>query len=634
MTLVAERPAARVPADLRPGRAALPRRVELGLAIALAAGCIAARLVNLGRYTGSYPEGIRAEQLLLMAAGFRPFGDIFSDQGPWLLQALYPGYVLFGGSLVGVRAVVVLASLVGLAGMYWVGRQVGGAVGGLVAVLLLGLSPIYLQFSRLAVAEVLALAPAVLAVGCALRFQRRPGDRWLILAGLGLGVSLLIKPITLGAVPAVAAAVWLAGWRRWRSLVLVGGVTAGLVLLGVVLVGLPEIVQQIVQFRAASRQAEGWSAATNLKRFRAELGPEGLGPFALAGIGAMLALRSRAARPLGVWLLASAGAIMAHAPLHTKHFAVVVVPLAGLAAVGAGGLAERVAVRGRPGPVPLAALGVALAAWAGSLPGVLAADRAILTSEDLFERDAARAWYEDATATLRLVTAPGEYVVTDHAYLAYAAGRLTPPGLVEASATRVRAGSLTDAMAIEQTRRYDARAVLLWADKLSGLRRYRSWLTENYTPVKVWAAEGDTRPVLWLRNDARLDAAWAALRVTARSASAEGGSWRLVGTSLDRTVAAPGDVVSTTLELEATAEDPAETRVLLSLVDVAGRVLEDESEAVLAAGERARRIFWVGGLTLPDEPSGNYRVRAGLTDARGRALGAPVEVGGLRIRSR
>src|SRR6266487_1991473 len=101
---------------LRPGPAsdqALPRSLEAALAFLIGLGCLAARLVNLDRYTGSYPEGIRAEQLMLMASGFRPFRDIFSDQGPWLLQTLYPGYVLFGGSLIGVRIGVVLASLVG-----------------------------------------------------------------------------------------------------------------------------------------------------------------------------------------------------------------------------------------------------------------------------------------------------------------------------------------------------------------------------------------------------------------------------------------------------------------------------------------------------------------------------------------
>src|SRR5436190_10021577 len=299
---------------------------EAALAILIGLGCLAARLVNLDRYTGSYPEGIRAEQLLLMASGFRPFRDIFSDQGPWLLQALYPGYVLLGGSLIGVRVVVVLASLVGLGAIFWLLRQVAGPPAGLAALVLLALSPLYLQFSRLAVAEVLALAPAMVALGCALRFASCPKARWVLAASGCLALSLLIKPITIGMALPIALAVGLVSDRRWRNLLALGAVTMCGVLAGVALVGLPEIIQQIVAFRLASRGAEGWRLATNLSRFRAELAPEGIGLLALATLGAVLASRRRAAWPLLAWPAAAAATVLAHAPLHSKHFVIVAAP--------------------------------------------------------------------------------------------------------------------------------------------------------------------------------------------------------------------------------------------------------------------------------------------------------------------
>ena len=38
------------------------------------------RLANIGSYSGKGDEGIRAEQLLLVAAGFRPVKDVFASQ--------------------------------------------------------------------------------------------------------------------------------------------------------------------------------------------------------------------------------------------------------------------------------------------------------------------------------------------------------------------------------------------------------------------------------------------------------------------------------------------------------------------------------------------------------------------------
>src|SRR5439155_14278831 len=113
----------------------------LGPVLLLALGL---RLVNLGAYSGLFDEGIRAEQLFLMGQGYRPFKEIFAAQGPLLLDALYPLYALFGAlvdhPLVGVRLVAVSYSLIGLCGLYWVGRQLAGRAGGLASALLLGLS--------------------------------------------------------------------------------------------------------------------------------------------------------------------------------------------------------------------------------------------------------------------------------------------------------------------------------------------------------------------------------------------------------------------------------------------------------------------------------------------------------------
>src|SRR5438874_12149672 len=78
-----------------------------------------ARLPNLGLYTISFPEGIRAAQLQLMGAGYRPCIEIFCNQGPLLFYALYPTYALFGGSLEAVRSGGILSALVGIAATYW-----------------------------------------------------------------------------------------------------------------------------------------------------------------------------------------------------------------------------------------------------------------------------------------------------------------------------------------------------------------------------------------------------------------------------------------------------------------------------------------------------------------------------------
>lgn len=605
---------------------------------------LASRLVNLDRYTGSYPEGVRAEQLLLMSQGFRPFRDIFSDQGPWLLDVLYPGFVLFGPSLVGVRAVVVFASLVCLVGVYLVGRRMGGPLAGLVGVALLVASPTYLKFSRLAVAELVAIAPAVLALGAALRYADGGRRRWLVAAGALYGVSLLIKPIAFAVGPALLLASASGGWRpgSWRAtglLALSSGLT---VLVGALLVGLPEIAQQIVLFRLQSRAVEGWSMAANLARAREELADEGIAFYLLGLLGLGLALARRRTWPLALWALCSLATVAVHSPLHAKHFTLAVVPTALLAGLPLARLANlpRVAGSGRAGQAVALLTAVLGVLYLVGLPAILARDREALTSRDLFDRDPSVVWYDDATASLRQSTPAGSFVVTDHAYLAFAAGRPLPPFLAEASATRVRAGTLSDEQAIEHTSRFDSRAVLLWADKLVDLKRYRAWLQGEYRLAKVWATEADTRPELWLPRRDEPSAQRAALRegLSPGPSQALDGRLRAVALALHSPAVAPGEIVGVTVEWEAVQGVQADTLIELSLRRPGGEVIEDEREPLLGGRltlEPGWWVVWVGGVHAPaDLAPGRYDVVLRLRDRVNRRLGEEHPIGQVEIQPR
>src|SRR5690349_20954741 len=70
--------------------------VLLGIILIVAAFM---RLVRLSGTSGDLDEGIRGIQLLLMSAGYRPMQEIYSSQGPLLLDMLYPLYRAFGETL-------------------------------------------------------------------------------------------------------------------------------------------------------------------------------------------------------------------------------------------------------------------------------------------------------------------------------------------------------------------------------------------------------------------------------------------------------------------------------------------------------------------------------------------------------
>src|SRR5262245_10460562 len=166
-----------------PLRAALMSRaspiVSGAALVVVLAVVLLTRLLNLGAFAGKFDEGIRGTQLMLMAAGYRPFREIFASQGPLSLDVFYPTYALFGQTLGAARLAPALFGIVGVVVAAWTARHAGGLVAGAVTGLLLTLSPIFLKNSRLALVEVPALVPALGAVGAALAYGRSGDRRWL-----------------------------------------------------------------------------------------------------------------------------------------------------------------------------------------------------------------------------------------------------------------------------------------------------------------------------------------------------------------------------------------------------------------------------------------------------------------------
>ncbi|MCC7367032.1 MAG: glycosyltransferase family 39 protein [Chloroflexi bacterium] len=608
--------------------------------LVLAAGL--ARLPNLDLYTISFPEGIRAAQLQLMAAGYRPCVEIFCNQGPLLFYAIYPSYALFGGTAAGgsleaVRSGIVIFSLIGIAATYWVGHLLGGRVAAVLAGLLVALSPTYLKFSRLALAEVPAEAPAILAVGAALMFSRTGRDRWLIAAALLTAFSLLLKPVTLAVCAPVGLAVLLRAERRWRNVALLVAVTAAGIVLPTLVIGFSEILEQVVAFRLRSRSAEGRGIGWNWSRIVEELSADrpGLFAFAVAGGIILLARLRAAALPILIWLPASLLLLLVHTPLHGKHIVTLIPPAALLAAGGAGQAwalfrqARRTGLPSNQPWLPRAAIGLSalgLAAYLVFAPSVVARNADLLLDPDPLENEPPAYWYPEAASTLRAITDPTEMIVTDHPYITFRAGRLVPPPLVESSVTRVLAGSLTPEDTIAEATRYNAQAVLLWADKITTMREVKSWVDRSFVAVRAYAADGEAIPTLYVRPDrvARATAALASITPRPVQAEYEGGI-RIQAFGFDHPQLAPGDVSAVNVQLVAVGKPAASYRAVFQLRGSDGDAWKSDELAIGglgpgSAGWSDGRTMSLGALMrLPRTTKpGEYSLSMRLYDPRAR----------------
>jgi 4-amino-4-deoxy-L-arabinose transferase-like glycosyltransferase len=512
----------------------LLRLVEAVLLLVALGWSLRLRVTNLDAYTGSFDEGIRSQQLLLMAAGYRPFRDIFSSQGPLLLDLLYPFYLVFGQTLSAVRSGVVACSLLALLGAWWTvrlgagggvagaaeGRQIAGVVGGLVAVVVLAISPSFFEGSRLALAEIPTIAPALLALGGLLAYRQSVRRRWLVASAVCCALALLVKPMALH-VGAPVAVLLLAGpavarWR-WRSVLLdvllYGLIVAGLSVIVIVLLGPAQVWDNLGAYRTGAGSGAGANLTANARLTVNIMRAEQPGLFVLAAAGALLGLWRRPVFTLA--LLAWAGAVLGlfavYGDLADKHIVYLTPPVALLAALGAGlgcaavwwvvrawsGAGASAGRRQRPPlamwPLAAALIGiVGMLAYAVTVPTILRADQYVVREAPKVAAERrGRAVDAEIAEIIRTRTPPDGWVLTDNPNTAFDARRKVIPYLVDTSGTRVDAGSLTAALATEYVQKYQPSVIVTSPRRLGKLDAFVRQL-----------------PALGYRQERRYDIGW------------------------------------------------------------------------------------------------------------------------------
>jgi hypothetical protein len=391
------------------------------------------------------------------------------------------------------------------------------------------------------------------------------------------------------------------------------------------------VLDQIVAYRLESRGSEGWSLWKNRVALARALSFEAA---ALPWLGAgasllLLTRRSVDAALIVAWAVASVALLLSYSPLHGKHAVVMIPPLAVLAGIGIG---QAVTLLRSSALLPVrAVVAVGLAVLVGwyvtAAPALAAQSGQLLKVTADTDVDPAVEQYADAVAVIRTLTAPDEFVVTDHPYLTFLAARLVPPLLVDTSRSRIRSRSLRGAEAIAQATPYDPKLVVLWADRLRGLSEFKRWVEEHYRMVKVYNRRNDLDRAIYIPETRDPAEARALLSnpaaVPLRADFAEGPL--LVSALLDRTEIRPGEGASVTLEWEATRPLRADFHALTVLRGVDGQAWDQQQES-LSGGSDATTDWEIGRWlfqstfvrTDPTVPPGDYEVVVSVYDSRAR----------------
>jgi 4-amino-4-deoxy-L-arabinose transferase-like glycosyltransferase len=418
-----------------------------------------------------YDEGVYWQSIRAMVRGEPLFQSVFASQPPAFYYALLPLY-LVSHTLAALRITVLLFAIVGLAAAYIAGRLLAGTLAGLVALLLLASSSLYIHEAAIVQADAPAVAMMLVAVALTIAATRPGAARartLAVLAGFSLALAIGIK--LLGAVALVPILLCFITPRRQPTRVIAAW-AAGLVA-GLVLVLLPALAspgaayQELVVSHLVAGQATNGSLRENLglliqlRQFPLD---------GLALLGAAIALWRRDSRilvPLG-WTIASLIAILVYHPLFPHHLVILPPALALTAAVGFSKLAVP-----RPDFAPVAVAAVLAAAALGLAVGVRDTQRAFIPNgHDL-----------GLAAAIRAASKPGDFIISDNPFAVALADRDIPGPMVDTSHQRAEAGLLTVPDLDAAKDYYGVELVVTDSGRLQSVPGFSDWLHAHFRQI-------------------------------------------------------------------------------------------------------------------------------------------------------
>lgn len=430
-----------------------------------------------------YDEGVYIVSARAMDAGQIIFQQVFSSQPPLFLGLLALSLKILGGSAGAGHLYTLGCGLMALAGVAWVGWEIGGRWSALLGAALLALSPGFVIAARAIEAEAPMLGFGSLAVAASVRYARLAERRWLITAALLLSAATLSKLLAVGDAAPIALALLLAPPPEPRSAWLRRIVTDAALALAAFAIPiaaffllLDPAVQydQVIRFHLRASEVN-FTKGGNLNMFHTFLGWDpGLVAMAAAGIAtAALGKRILMLLPL-VWLLATAGSMIDYQPLFIHHLTVLLAPLAALGGlVAAAPQTKRALSLRRLGFVAVAVIAaIVYLLW---LPVVLDHDRNAFVTNVNPVTAAQAGWLAEHSG-------PNDLVVADDQELAVAANRLVPSALTDTSIVRYNSGYLDLPVVIGATDNPRVKAILL-TRKLHDDASYVAWVRAHFEAV-------------------------------------------------------------------------------------------------------------------------------------------------------
>jgi len=441
---------------------------DLAVLSALLAVAAMARLITPIEWTldnANADSDIYLAMAMMVTRDYKLYNQIFYGHPPLMIWILSCAFKVFGASASIGGLVGVALSLIGISGIFFTAKQLGGFSAGVISVILLSFSPLYLQVSRSASNEILLCALTPWMLYSFLLYLRSRGFQWLILSGFLSGFCFLSKFYAVFL--SLSICLYFVYKRSFREVVYYLILT-GVPMLTLLTFDLAAVWKDVFLFPLYRPVT---SLNLRLERITDFLRGD-LGLLSLGIGGAFFQLTSRKDeknRLIVLWLFLTFIGLIAQTTLYKHHLVHTLLPLA----ICASFLIKEARVL-QPKEIKMFSLMLLII----TLPILAAYDPVAVTPEF---PDLVNARFEVAQLVKNMTTI-NDFIISGDLMIPVIANRMVPPNLIDISDTRHEAKFILSRDLIEACIKYNVKIVIV-SSRLLSFGKFIEFVRKHYINI-------------------------------------------------------------------------------------------------------------------------------------------------------
>jgi len=409
---------------------------------------------------------------MMVTRGYKLYNQIFYGHPPLMIWILSYAFKVFGTSASIGGLVGVVLSLIGISGIFFTAKRLGGFGAGILSSILLSFSPLYLQVSRSASNEILLCALSPWMLYSFLLYLEGRSFRWLILSGLLSGFCFLSKFYAVFLFLSIC--LYFVYKRRFREVVYYLILT-GIPMLSLLTFDIAAVWKDVFLFPLYRPVT---SLNLRLERITDFLCAD-LGLISLGIGGAFFQLKSRKdekTKLIVLWFFLTFIGLIAQTTLFKHHLVHMILPLA----ICASFLIKEAHII-QPKEVMVFSLMLLII----PLPILIAYDPVVVTPEF---PDLVNARFEVAQLVQNMTTV-NDFIISGDLMIPVIANRMVPPNLIDISDTRHEAKFILSRDLIEACIKYDVKIVIV-SSRLLSFGKFIEFVRKHYINIGTIRVSG------------------------------------------------------------------------------------------------------------------------------------------------